>query len=152
MEPSGSGLHIKAEPWTCIQDDNFSLDDEMKRMKATSPRIGGITVFTGTARDFSRGRLVEKISFEHFSGMAEKRLAKIRLEAKGQFDIIEVLIIHRIGEVTTGENIVLVMVGAEHRSDAFEACRWCIDELKRSTPIWKKEFTPEGEVWVEDRP
>jgi len=84
--------------------------------------------------------------------MAEKRLAEIRDQALKDYDIIEVTIIHRVGEISIGENIVLIVVGAEHRKDAFRACSWCIDELKRITPIWKKETTPEGIVWVEEHP
>ena len=84
--------------------------------------------------------------------MAEKKIREIREAALKRFPIIEVSMIHRIGELSIGDNIVLIIVGAEHRSQAFEACRWCIDELKRTVPLWKKEVTPGGEIWVEDRP
>ncbi len=69
-----------------------------------------------------------------------------------EYGVIEVTIIHRIGTLPVGENIVLIAVAAGHRDEAFKACRFCIDELKRITPIWKKETTPEGEVWVEEHP
>ena len=77
---------------------------------------------------------------------------EIRERALKQFDVLEVLVLHRYGEIGVGENIVLIVVGAEHRADAFKACRWCIDELKQITPIWKLEHTPAGEVWVEEHP
>jgi len=84
--------------------------------------------------------------------MAEKKLNEIREQALKDYDIIEVNIVHRISEISIGENIVLIVVGAAHRADAFKACKWCIDELKRITPIWKKETTPDGEIWVDEHP
>jgi molybdopterin synthase catalytic subunit len=84
--------------------------------------------------------------------MAQKKLREIRERALKDFDIVELLIIHRHGEIMIGENIVLIIAGAEHRAEAFRACRWAIDELKQITPIWKLEHTPEGEVWVEEHP
>jgi molybdopterin synthase catalytic subunit len=135
-----------------IQKEDFSVEEETIKLRNSSKRIGGIVSFLGTARDFSKGRDIHMIDFEHYPGMAEKRLAEIREQALKDYDIIEVTIIHRVGEISIGENIVLIVVGAEHRKDAFRACSWCIDELKRITPIWKKETTPEGEVWVEEHP
>ncbi|HDL16143.1 MAG TPA: molybdenum cofactor biosynthesis protein MoaE, partial [Euryarchaeota archaeon] len=75
-----------------------------------------------------------------------------RREAMEKFDAIQISIIHRYGGVDIGDNIVLIVAGAEHRKDAFEACRYCIDELKKHVPIWKMEYTKEGEVWVEEHP
>ena len=85
-------------------------------------------------------------------GSLDKTLAEIRQRALKQFQIIEVCIIHRTGEIPVGGNIVLIVTAAEHRAEAFRACRWCIDELKTITPIWKKETTPKGEIWIEERP
>jgi len=135
-----------------IQKEDFDVAFETLQLKACSKRIGGIVSFLGAARDFSKGLEIHKIDFEHYPGMAEKRLAEIRNRALKDYDIIEVTIIHRVGEISIGENIVLIIVGAEHRQDAFRACSWCIDELKRITPIWKKETTPDGHVWVEEHP
>lgn len=135
-----------------IQREDFSLEDETLKIRNSSKRIGGIVSFLGTARDFSKGRDIHMIDFEYYPGMAEKRLAEIREQALKDYDIIDATIIHRVGEISIGENIVLIVVGAEHRKDAFRACSWCIDELKRITPIWKKETTPQGEVWVEEHP
>jgi len=135
-----------------VQGENFSLDAEIDRVRRRSRRIGGIATFLGTARDRSKGRDVSGITFEHYEGMAQKKLREIRERALKDFDVIEVLILHRYGPIDIGENIVLVVVGAEHRADAFKACRWCIDELKQITPIWKLEQTPQGEVWVEEHP
>ncbi|HXV68630.1 MAG TPA: molybdenum cofactor biosynthesis protein MoaE [Nitrospira sp.] len=135
-----------------VQRENFSLDAELSRVRTRSKRIGGIAMFLGIARDRSQGRDVDGITFEYYEGMAQKKLREIRERALKDFDIRELLIIHRYGEIAIGENIVLIIAGAEHRSEAFRACRWAIDELKQITPIWKLEHTPEGEVWVEEHP
>ena len=135
-----------------VQRENFSVDAEIDRVRTRSTRIGGISVFLGTARDHSRGHDVSAITFEYYEGMAQKKLREIRERALKDFEVLEVLILHRYGEIQIGENIVLIVVGAEHRADAFRACKWCIDELKQITPIWKLEQTPAGEVWVEEHP
>jgi molybdopterin synthase catalytic subunit len=135
-----------------VQLENFSIDEELDRVRSRSRRIGGIAMFLGTARDRSKGRDVSSMSFDHYEGMAQKKLKEIREQALRDFDIIEALVLHRYGPIEIGENIVLIIVGAEHRADAFKACQWCIDELKKITPIWKSETTPEGEVWVEEHP
>jgi molybdopterin synthase catalytic subunit/molybdopterin converting factor small subunit len=135
-----------------VQREDFSIDAEINRVRSRSKRIGGISIFLGTARDRSKGRDVDGITFEHYEGMAQKKLREIRERALKDFDILELLIIHRFGEIAIGENIVLIIAGAEHRAEAFRACKWAIDELKQITPIWKLEHTPTGEVWVEEHP
>ncbi len=135
-----------------IQQEPFSIDDEIEVLKQASSSIGGIVTFLGTTRDLSRGKEVSKLEFEHYPGMAEKKLSEIRDRAIKDFGVIDVTIIHRVGTLPVGENIVLIVVVAMHRDEAFRACRFCIDELKRITPIWKKETTPDGEVWVEEHP
>ena len=135
-----------------VQRENFSIDEELQRVRSRSKRIGGIAMFLGIARDRSKGRDVDGITFEHYEGMAQKTLRDIREQALQDFDILELLILHRYGEIAIGENIVLIIAGAEHRAEAFRACKWAIDELKQITPIWKLEHTPEGEVWVEEHP
>lgn len=135
-----------------VQRENFSIDEELTRVRSRSSRIGGIAMFLGTARDRSKGRDVSAMTFEHYEGMAQKKLKEIREQALRDFDILEALVLHRYGPIEIGENIVLIIVGAEHRADAFKACQWCIDELKKITPIWKMEYTPDGEVWVEEHP
>ncbi|MDF0645911.1 MAG: molybdenum cofactor biosynthesis protein MoaE [Nitrospira sp.] len=144
--------HLDETQFVRVQRDDFSIDAEINRVRSRSKRIGGIAVFLGTARDRSKGRDVDGITFEHYEGMAQKKLREIRDRALADFDICELLIVHRYGEITIGENIVLIIAGAEHRADAFRACKWAIDELKQITPIWKLEHTPSGEVWVEEHP
>jgi molybdopterin synthase catalytic subunit len=136
-----------------VQKEDFKIAEHIERVKAASKKIGGIVTFIGTARDFTEETGdVEKLEFEHYPGMAEKKLGELRKAAMKKFDIIEASIIHRYGEIPVGENIVLIVVGAMHRADAFAACRFLIDELKQIVPIWKKEHTKSGEVWVTDHP
>lgn len=135
-----------------IQERDFSVDEEIERVKKSSKRIGGIVVFLGTARDLSKGKDISGLSFEHYPEMAEKKLNEIRESAVKDFGVIEVSIVHRVGKIGIGENIVLIVAAAEHRKEAFQACEFAIDELKKITPIWKKETTTSGEEWVEEHP
>lgn len=135
-----------------IQKEDFSVDEEIKKVQKASKSIGGIVTFLGTARDFSKGHDIDMISFEHYDGMAEKKLKELRDEMLDNYDIIELSIVHRIGDVRPGDNIVLIIAAAKHRVEAFNACRSCIDELKRVIPIWKKEISPDGDCWVEEHP
>ena len=156
LPPFAGGTHMDHAgddaQFVRVQREDFSVDAEINRVRGRSKRIGGIATFLGIARDRSKGRDVDSITFEHYEGMAQKKLREIRERALKDFDIIEVAILHRYGEIGIGENIVLIVVGAEHRAEAFRACKWAIDELKQITPIWKLEHTPEGEVWVEEHP
>jgi molybdopterin synthase catalytic subunit len=135
-----------------IQRGDFDVGEEIKKMRKTSTKIGGIVAFLGTVRELSRGKEVVKLIYEHYPGMAEKKLMKLREKALESFDIIDMRIIHRTGELGINENIVLIVAAAVHREDAFKACEWCIDELKKTVPIWKKEVSDDGEVWIEEHP
>lgn len=135
-----------------IQEADFSQDEEIKALKAGSKRMGGIATFLGCARDFSEGRDVSEISFDAYGPMALSEMNRLRSEAIAQFGLLDARIVHRIGTVQGGENIVFIAAGAEHRAAALDACRWMIDELKQRVPIWKKEITPQGEAWVTPHP
>ena len=135
-----------------IQHEDFSQDEEIKALQASSKRMGGIATFLGCARDFSEGRDVSEISFDAYGSMAVSEMNKLRDEAITKFGLLDARIVHRIGTVRGGENIVFIAAGAEHRVAALEACRWMIDELKQRVPIWKKEITPQGESWVTPHP
>ncbi|MDH4099730.1 MAG: molybdenum cofactor biosynthesis protein MoaE [Nitrospirota bacterium] len=148
MPPFAGGV----EGLVRLQRENFSVEAEIERVKAASRRTGAVVTFLGAGRDFSKGKDIDYLEFEFYPGMAEKKLNDIREQALRDFDINEVAIIHRYGRIEVGENIVLIVVGSGHRAEAFKACSWCIDTLKQITPIWKRERTPEGEVWVEDHP
>jgi len=135
-----------------VQEGPFDVNAEIELVKRTSTGIGAVVTFLGIGRDHSKGKDIEALTFEYYAGMAEKRLKQIREQAMRDFNLVECGIVHRFGDIALGEDIVLITAASSHRPEAFEACRWCIDELKRITPIWKKEYTPEGEVWVEEHP
>lgn len=135
-----------------IQHEDFSMDEEVAALKAGSKRLGGIATFLGCARDFSEGRDVSQISFDAYGSMAQAEMNALRDEAIAKYGLIDARLVHRIGTVEGGDNIVLIVTGAEHRVAALEACRWLIDELKERVPIWKKEITPSGDAWVTPHP
>ena len=135
-----------------IQSEDFSQDEEVAALKAGSKRMGGIATFLGCARDFSEGREVSEISFDAYGSMALAELNKLRSDAIEKYALLDARIVHRLGTVRGGDNIVFIAAGAEHRIAALEACRWMIDELKQRVPIWKKETTPQGESWVTPHP
>lgn len=135
-----------------IQPEDFSQDEEIAALKASSTRMGGIATFLGCARDFSAGHSVSEISFEAYGSMALSEMRTLREEAITRFGLLDARIVHRVTTVKAGDNIVFIVAGAEHRAAAFDACRWMIDELKQRVPIWKKEITPQGDTWVTPHP
>ncbi len=135
-----------------IANEDISQDEEVRALRATSQRIGGIATFLGCARDFSEGRQVTQISFDAYAPMALSEMNTLRSEAIARFALIDARIVHRLGVVGAGEAIVFIATGAEHRAPALEACRWIIDELKERVPIWKKETTAQGDSWVTPHP
>lgn len=112
-------------------------------------KYGAVISFVGTMRDFNEDRAVHAMTLEHYPGMTERHLEQICAEAKRRWDILDALIIHRVGEVHPNDPIVLVAVWAAHRAAAFEACRYLIEELKTRAPFWKKERLRGTTRWVE---
>jgi molybdopterin synthase catalytic subunit len=112
-------------------------------------KYGATAVFVGSMRDFNEGEEVRAMSLEHYPGMTEKYLEKISLEARQRWDLIDSLIIHRVGDLRPNDPIVLVAVWSAHRAAAFEASRYLMEELKSRAPFWKKEIFTEGSRWVE---
>ncbi len=141
-----------SEEMVRIQKEPFSTAEVIEAVKATSKGIGAVVTFLGIGRDFSKGEVITALDFEHYPGMAEKQLADIRTRALANFNIIEMAIVHRTGPIDIGEDIVLIVAASAHRNDAFMACEWAITELKRVTPIWKRETTSGGDVWVSETP
>ena len=135
-----------------IQNEDFSVDAELRALRDESLRIGGIASFVGCARDFSEGRAVNEICFDAYTRMVVPEMEALRCEAIERFKLIDARLVHRLGTVQAGDNIVFIAAAAEHRGPAFEACRWLIDTLKERVPIWKKEVTPSGEAWVTPHP
>ena len=117
--------------------------------EAARPDCGAFAVFLGTTRDHHDGRRVVRLAYEAYEPMALAALESLEREAAGRYEIAACRIVHRLGEVPLSEASVAVIVAAGHRGPAFDACRWAMDELKRTVPIWKKEFFAEGgEEWV----
>ena len=113
---------------------------------------GACASFVGTMRDFNVGDNVHSMSLEHYPEMTQQFLDTICTEATGRWNLIDCLIIHRYGEIKPGEPIVLTAAWSAHRAEAFDACRYLIEELKARAPFWKKETTDTGERWVHDAP
>lgn len=111
--------------------------------------FGACANFVGTMRDNNEGEQVGGMTLEHYPGMTEKHLAKIVLEAKQKWNLLETLVIHRVGDLLPNDPIVLVAVWSAHRKDSFEACRFIMEDLKSKAPFWKKETLGEKNRWVE---
>jgi len=134
-----------------IQTQDFDIGVELERLRRTNPKIGAIASFIGVVRDMNDGDAVTEMSLEHYPGMTEKALEAIVVEAKSRWEIIDVLVVHRVGVLQPTEQIVLVVVTGAHRGDAFSACEFVMDYLKTRAPFWKREQTPEGTRWVDAR-
>jgi molybdopterin synthase catalytic subunit len=133
-----------------VTREDFSVDEVLARLR--TGEMGGLVTFTGVVRNSSRGRDVDRIEIQVYEEMARRQLEAIREEALERFGVEEVAVVHRYGSLRVSENIMMIAVGAAHRAEAFEACRYVIDEIKKRVPIWKKEITPEGDFWVEGEP
>jgi molybdopterin synthase catalytic subunit len=110
---------------------------------------GAVVTFVGTMRDFNDGHDVSSMFLEHYSGMTERHIEAVCQEAAAQWDVIDALVVHRVGEISVSEPIVLVAVWSAHRAHAFDACRYIINYLKERAPFWKCESTQQGKRWVE---
>ena len=114
----------------------------------TDPEAGAIATFIGTTRNHNEGRKVIALDYEAYPEMAEKELVRLGAEAKKKWPICRMAIIHRIGPVQITEPSVMIAVSAAHREAAFAACRFAIEEIKKTVPIWKKEVYEGGEIWI----
>jgi len=112
---------------------------------------GALVTFEGIVRDNARGKIVTHLFYETYRPMAIKEMVKISVEAARRWPVTSLVILHRVGHLEIGDTAVLVAVCSPHRAEAFEACRFTIDQLKTSVPIWKKEFYSDGAVWVEEK-
>ena len=113
---------------------------------------GAVVVFDGIVRDNTRGRLTLYLDYEAYEEMALKQMRELAAEARTRFGVRQVTMIHRLGRLMVGETSVLIVVASAHRAQAFEACRWLIDTLKKTVPIWKKETFADGAVWADGEP
>ena len=130
-----------------IQEADFSIDMILQGLRARDN--GAIVIFTGIVRGQNDGYSTERLEIQVYEEMALDQLRKIRDEALQQFSVHQINVIHRIGILNVSENIVGIAVGAGHRDEAFNACRYVLEELKKRVPLWKKEHTTDGQYWVE---
>ena len=134
-----------------VQTADFDVGREIAALRAGDARVGAVASFVGTVRDVNDAAAVTTLTLEHYPGMTEKALEAIVAEARQRFDILDALVVHRVGELKPTDQIVLVVVTGAHRGTAFDACRFLMDYLKTKAPFWKKEVTPAGARWVEAR-
>jgi len=130
--------------------DHIDLNEAYKYLQA--PSAGAVNLFIGTVRNQSNDKQVVKLNFETYHSMALKQMEKLADEAKEKWSLDKVVILHVEGDKKVGEPVVLIGVSSGHRQASFEACRFLIDELKKSVPIWKKEFFEDKSVWVNAHP
>lgn len=133
----------------CVQTEDFDLGKELNKLRLSSPSIGALVSFVGQVRDMNEGDDINTLTLEHYPEMTQRALEAIETEAKTRWNVIDSVIIHRIGSLKPLDQIVLVAVSSEHRGEAFNACEFIMDYLKTSAPFWKKETTRQGERWVE---
>ena len=129
------------DPLQILAEYEVTLGDRKRR-------IGASATFVGSMRDYNEGVEVQSMRLEHYPEMTERHLASIADEAKRRWQLDDVLVVHRVGDVVPGDAIVLVAVWSGHRAHAFESCRHIMEDLKSKAPFWKKEVTVDGERWV----
>ncbi|HZW12471.1 MAG TPA: molybdopterin synthase catalytic subunit MoaE [Noviherbaspirillum sp.] len=134
-----------------VQTQDFDLGKEVAELRAGQPQVGAVVAFVGTVRDMNEGAGVSEMELEHYPGMTEKALEDIVAEAKNRWNILDALVIHRVGPLKPLDQIVLVAVTSAHRGEAFNACEFIMDYLKTQAPFWKKEQTAQGARWVDAR-
>lgn len=134
-----------------IQTEDFDVGEEYKALIEQNAAAGAVVTFVGRVRDLNLGHEVLGLQLEHYPGMTEKSLAAIADEAQARWNILRYRIIHRIGALHLGDNIVFVGVASAHREDAFNAANFIMDYLKTRAPFWKKELTAKGSVWLESQ-
>jgi len=132
-----------------IQLTRVPLEREALVTAVSHPSVGGIVVFEGVVRDHARGKQVRYLEYDVYEEMAEEQIRTIIAEAQQRWGVERVAVAHRFGRLEIGETAVIIVVASPHRAEAFDACRYIIDTLKATVPIWKKEVATDGEEWVE---
>ena len=134
-----------------IQQADFDLAVEVAALREGDREVGAVAAFVGTVRDRNDGAHVTAMELEHYPGMTEQAIDAMIAQARRRFDIRGARVIHRVGQLRPGDQIVLVAVTSAHRHEAFQACEFLMDYLKTQAPFWKKETTPDGARWVDAR-
>ena len=138
-------------PRVRVQPEDFDTGRELEALTRGRVDVGAVASFVGLVRDANDGSAVSAMTLEHYPGMTEKALEDICRQAMERWDLIDTLVVHRVGALKPGERIVLVGVSSAHRGEAFAACEFIMDYLKTRAPFWKREETPQGARWVEAR-
>jgi len=134
-----------------VQTGDFDAGAEIARLRAGNPAVGAVASFIGVARDVNDGASVATLTLEHYPGMTERALEDIVGQARARWNVLDILVVHRVGELRPLEQIVLVAVTSAHRGEAFAACEFVMDYLKTEAPFWKRESSPQGARWVDAR-
>jgi molybdopterin synthase catalytic subunit len=135
-----------------VSTGDFDVSEEMAKLTGDDTGVGGVALFVGKVRGNLKGQPLVSMTLEHYPGMTETELERVEAQACARFDLSASLIVHRIGELKPGDNIVLVIACAPHRQDAFSAAEYLMDYLKTRAPFWKKEAFADGSTnWVEPR-
>jgi len=131
-----------------VQEEDFDVTAELGRMRENNSNIGAIVNFIGLVRDLNQGSSIGSMALEHYPGMTEKSISQIVEQAMLRWKLQDAIVIHRIGHLLAGDQIVFVATSSQHRAEAFASCEFIMDYLKTRAPFWKKEFTPSGSRWV----
>jgi len=134
-----------------IQENDFSLEQEISRLRGDRRDIGAVVSFTGLVRDLNHGDAVSLMSLEHYPGMTENQLQEIAQQAESRWPLQGITIIHRVGTLAPGDQIVLVITASNHRAAAYESNQYIMDFLKTKATFWKKETLGDSTRWVESR-
>jgi molybdopterin synthase catalytic subunit len=156
---SGGTARAKNDPEGADVEDSATaaltrepIDAEETAAAIKQGEDGAVVVFDGIVRNNSRGRQTLYLDYEAYEEMAAKQMRELAAETRTRFGVRQVKIVHRLGRLMVGETSVLIVVASAHRAQAFEACRWLIDTLKKTVPIWKKETFVDGAVWADGEP
>jgi molybdopterin converting factor subunit 1 len=138
------------DDWIRLQRNPIEADSLIASAK--EGEAGAVVVFDGIVRNNTRGRRTLHLDYEAYEAMALSQMQGLGREAQQRFGVLRVVLVHRLGRLQVGETSVLIVVASAHRAQAFEACRWIIDTLKKTVPIWKKEWFEDGAVWADGEP
>ena len=138
-------------PRVRVQMQDFDVGRELDALTRGRRDVGAVASFVGLVRDANDGQAIEGLTLEHYPGMTETALEEVCAQADSRWDLIDMVVVHRVGSLVPGDRIVLVGVASAHRGEAFAACEFIMDYLKTRAPFWKREDTPTGARWVEAR-
>lgn len=134
-----------------VRHEDFDVSREMEELRKGSGSAGAMVAFTGVVRNRNQGDDIFALTLEHYPGMTESAITAIADKARARWELDDIVVIHRVGRLEVGDQIVLCLVTSAHRDEAFEACEYIMDWLKTEAPFWKKEETPSGSRWVDAR-